>query len=78
MEEKEQGSNEGYAKAAKMLGVASTLGLEMALFVVGASFAGEYLEENFGLGTWVTLVCVGIAGLIFVLHIRYLLRSARE
>lgn len=66
--------NAGYKRAAKMLGIASGLGIEMAALVAGAAFLGEALQKRFELGTWVTLVCVSAAGLVFTWHVRYMLR----
>ncbi len=75
MSEEEQDPNAGYRRAVKMMGVASGLGLEMALLVAGAAFLGDVLQKQFMLGTWVTLVCVVCAGSVFVWHVRALLRG---
>lgn len=75
----EQGSEErsGYGEAMRLLGITGGLGLEMAVLVVGGAFLGNFLAERSGLGTWVVVVCVLCALLIFGVHIRYLVAGRK-
>ena len=66
--------DEGYSRGLKMLGIASGLGLEMALLVAAAALLASELQRRFELGVWVMLLSVGLAMAAFGLHLRHLLR----
>lgn len=67
--------DEEHHKVVEMTGLATTFGLELAVLVVGSAFLADWLERRFGYGTWMTLVTVGAATLMFALHMCYAIQK---